>query len=210
MAASASIGPRRIACIVLAAGGSRRLGFPKQLLRRRARSLLAHALAAARAALPHSPLVVVLGAAAPRLRLVVRRAVPSAVVVYNARWADGLASSLHAGLAAVPAPTASILVTLADQPDVDQRALLRLLKAWRRRPGTAAAALYANRPGVPAVLPRRYWRAIRELDGDAGARALLRGTEITTVNMPEAELDIDTRADVARLEGRSTQSAWRS
>jgi molybdenum cofactor cytidylyltransferase len=202
MAASAPIDPRRIACIVLAAGGSRRLGFPKQLVRRRARSLLAHALASARGAMPRSPLIVVLGASALRLRLVVRRATPSAVVVYNARWADGLAGSLHAGLAAVPSPTASILVTLVDQPGVDGRALLRLLKAWRRRPGTAAAALYAGRPGVPAVLPRRYWRAIRELDGDAGARAMLRGGEITTVNMPEAELDIDTRADVARLDLR--------
>jgi molybdenum cofactor cytidylyltransferase len=199
MAASASIDPRRMTCIVLAAGGSHRLGFPKQLVRRRARSLLAHALAAARAALPGSRLIVVLGAGALRLRLVARRAAPSVVVVYNAHWASGLASSLNAGLAAVPGPTHSILVTLVDQPHVDERALRRLLSAWRRRPCAAAAALYAGRPGVPAVLPRRYWRAIRALDGDAGARTLLRGREITTVGMPEAELDIDTRADVARL-----------
>jgi molybdenum cofactor cytidylyltransferase len=199
MAASASIHPRRIACIVLAAGGSRRLGFPKQLLRRRARSLLARALAAARGALPHSRLIVVLGAEAPRLRLVVRRAAPSVDVVYNAHWADGLASSLNAGLTAVPAVTHAILVTLVDQPNVDERALLRLLHAWGRRQGVAAAALYSGRPGVPAVLPRRYWRAIRELRGDAGARTLLRASGITFVDMPEAELDIDTRADVARL-----------
>jgi molybdenum cofactor cytidylyltransferase len=199
MAASASIDPRRMTCIVLAAGGSRRLGFPKQLVRRRARSLLAHALAAARGALPRSPLIVVLGAGALRLRSVVRRTAPSVIVVYNAHWATGLASSLKAGLTAVPPTAVSILVTLVDQPHVDESALRRLLSAWRRHPGAAAAALYAGRPGVPAVLPRRDWRAIRELDGDAGARALLRGREITAVSMPEAELDIDTRADVARL-----------
>jgi molybdenum cofactor cytidylyltransferase len=199
MTRSASRNGRDVACVLLAAGGSRRLGFPKQLVRRAARSLLAHALAAARGALPHSPLVVVLGAEALRLRLVVRRAAPSAIAVHNARWAAGLATSLNAGLRAVPASTRSILVTLVDQPNVDERALRRLLNAWRRRPGTAAAALYAGRPGVPAVLPRRYWRAIRTLNGDAGARALLRGTGITMVGMPEAELDIDTRADLARL-----------
>jgi molybdenum cofactor cytidylyltransferase len=199
MAASASIDPRRIACIVLAAGGSRRLGFPKQLVRRGTRSLLAHALAAAHGALPDSPLIVVLGAQALRLRLVVRRTAPRAVAVHNAQWVGGLATSLNAGLDAVPAAAHSILVTLVDQPHVDERALRRLLKAWRRRPGAAAAALYAGRPGVPAVLPRRYWRAIRTLEGDAGARALLRGNGITTVGMPEAELDIDTRADLARL-----------
>jgi molybdenum cofactor cytidylyltransferase len=199
MAASAPIDSRRIAAIVLAAGGSRRLGFPKQLVRRRARSLLACAVAAARDALPQSPLIVVLGAEALRLRLVVRRTVPSAIAVHNARWARGLASSLQAGLAAVPARARAILVMLVDQPNVDDRALLRLLNAWRRRPNIAAAALYAGRPGVPALLPRRYWRAIRKLRGDAGARELLRGSGITTVAMPEAQLDIDTRADLARL-----------
>ena len=199
MATSASIDPRRIACIVLAAGGSRRLGFPKQLVRRRARSLLGHALAAAHGALPHSALIVVLGANVLRLRLAVRRAAPHVTVVYNRHWVGGLASSLNAGLAAVPRPTRSILVTLVDQPNVDRQALLRLLQAWRRRPGIAAAAHYAGRPGVPAVLPYRYWRAIRTLSGDAGARTLLRGSGITIVDMPEAELDIDTRADVARL-----------
>ena len=99
----------------------------------------------------------------------------------------------------MPAHTAAILVMLVDQPGVDERALSRLLRAWRRRPGAAAAALYAGRNGVPAVLPRRYWRAIRELRGDAGARALLRSAAVTSVSMPEAELDIDTRADAARL-----------
>ena len=203
MTRSAPRDERRIACVVLAAGGSRRLGFPKQLVRRRARSLLARALGAARGALPHSRLIVVLGADALRLRLVVRRAAPRVDVVYNARWVDGLASSLNAGLAAAPAATRAILVTLVDQPNVDMRALLRLLNAWQRRRGVAAASRYAGRTGVPAILPRRYWRAIRELRGDAGARALLRGTGITIVDMPEAELDIDTRADVGRLRGES-------
>jgi molybdenum cofactor cytidylyltransferase len=199
MAASAPIDPQRISCIVLAAGGSRRLGFPKQLLRRRARPLLAHALDAAGGALPHSPLIVVLGAQAQRLRLVVRRAAPKALVAYNGGWADGLASSLNAGLNAVPARTAAILVTLVDQPDVDERALRRLLTAWCRRRGAAAAALYGGGPGVPAVFPRRHWRAIRELRGDTGARTLLRSPGVTTVRMPEAELDIDTANDAATL-----------
>jgi CTP:molybdopterin cytidylyltransferase MocA len=199
MAASVPIDPRRIACIVLAAGGSRRLGFPKQLLRRRARPLLAHALRAARGALPNSPLIVVLGAHVQRLRLLVRRAAPGALVTYNSRWARGLASSLKAGVGELPAGTSAFVVTLVDQPNVDAHALRRLVNAWRRRPGVAAAAAYGGRAGVPAVLPRRYWRAIRELDGDAGARALLRAGRVTTVAMPEAELDVDTATDAETM-----------
>jgi CTP:molybdopterin cytidylyltransferase MocA len=143
--------------------------------------------------------IVVLGALASRLRGVVRKAAPHARIVHNADWAEGLASSLKAGLAAVPPGTAALLVLLVDQPNVDSRALLRLVGAWRRHPGAAAAAHYHGSPGVPAILPRRYWRAIRALTGDSGAKSLLLGSRVTLVAMPEAVLDIDTRADAARL-----------
>jgi molybdenum cofactor cytidylyltransferase len=189
-----------VACVLLAAGGSRRLGTPKQLVRRGTRSLLAHALAAARAALPASPIIVVLGAEALRLRPVVTRAACHARVVTNPRWAEGLATSLQAGLAAVPATAPAALIVLVDQPDVGERALRRLVSAWRRRAGQPAAAYYGGHTGVPAILPRRFWPDLRELEGDSGARALLRGAAVVTrVAMPEAVLDIDTPADVARL-----------
>jgi molybdenum cofactor cytidylyltransferase len=207
MKRSAARSGRDVACVLLAAGASRRLGFPKQLLRRRGQPLLVHAIEAVRGAAPQAPLIVVLGASALRLRSVVRRAARNAVVVRNPRWSDGLATSLNAGLAAVPARSCAILVLLVDQPGVDARSLRNLLAAWRRRPGAAAAAFYAGRAGVPAVLPRNYWRAIRALDGDAGARTLLLSASITRVPMPEAELDIDTPADVARLHAQETRVA---
>lgn len=195
-AALARNGP---ACVVLAAGGSRRLGAPKQLVRLRGLTLLEHALGAARGALPTAPLIVVLGAHALRLRALVRRSAPAARIAYNPRWADGMAGSLQAGLRAVPHGTTAVLVTLVDQPNVDARALRGLVAAWRRRPGRAAAAHYSGRSGVPALLPRHYWQAIRKLEGDSGARALLRDERTTLVAMPEAALDVDTAMDVARL-----------
>jgi CTP:molybdopterin cytidylyltransferase MocA len=198
----AARGSPALACVLLAAGGSRRLGHPKQLLRRQGRPLLLHAMDAARAAAPGAPLIVVLGAHSMRLRLVVRRESPSTIVVTNPRWETGLASSLQAALDKVPRGTRAMLVQLVDQPRVDADALRRLLNAWRRRPHTAAAARYDNRAGVPAVLPRGSWRSVRALRGDSGARALLRGAQaLTLVDMPEAAVDLDTPEDV---------SAWRS
>jgi molybdenum cofactor cytidylyltransferase len=196
-----------VACVLLAAGGSQRLGQPKQLVRHRVRPLLLHAVEAAHLALPGSPLIVVLGAHALRLRLLLRRADCGAIAVRNPRWAEGLAGSLQTGLAAAPRGTRAILVLLSDQPQVGARALLRLVRAWRGRPGLPAAAAYLDRAGVPAILPRRSWPALRALRGDSGARALLRDTAaLTLVGMPEAALDIDTPADVAKLKALSSRS----
>lgn len=192
--------------MLLAAGGSRRYGKPKQLARYRGRPLLVHAVEAARGALPRAPLFVVVGAEALRLRLVVRRAQSRARIVANPDWQQGMATSLRAGLAALPRRTRAALVLLVDQPRVNAAALQRLIVAWRRRPVVPAAAHYAGRAGVPAVLPRRHWRAVRALRGDEGARALLRDRAVTLVEMAEAALDVDTPDDLLGLRGGTSAS----
>jgi molybdenum cofactor cytidylyltransferase len=192
--------------VLLAAGGSSRLGSPKQLVRRKRRPLLLHALDTVSAAGVGQSTIVVLGAEALRLRALLRRARPLVRVVLNARWRDGLASSLKTGVAAVRRADA-VLVMLVDQPDVSARSLTRLIAAWRRRPRIPAAAFYSGRVGVPAILPRRSWQAVRRLRGDVGARSLLRETQLTPVEMPEADLDIDTPEDLARL---TEPTSWRS
>ena len=100
----------------------------------------------------------------------------------------------------MPPSAAAVLVLVVDQADLDAAALARLIAAWRRRPRIPAAAFYAGRAGVPAILPRRSWPAVHRLRGDIGARALLReAAELTPVDLPEAELDVDTAEDLARL-----------
>ena len=186
---------------MLAAGGSRRLGLPKQLVRYRARPLLLHAVAAARGALPNAPLIVVVGAEALRLRLTLRRARCAARVVANsalgARARDVVARGPRAPRRAPAGPRSCCSST-------SRASTLQRSSACSRRGGGArhvpAAASYDGRSGVPAVLPRRRWRALRSLRGDQGARALLRGSSaLTLVDMPEAALDIDTPADLAKL-----------
>jgi molybdenum cofactor cytidylyltransferase len=186
-------------CIVLAAGGSSRLGRPKQLVRRKQRSLLAHAVGAAAAVAPKR-VVVVLGAGAIRLRLALRRSRRQAIYIQNRRWQEGIATSLRAGLAALPKDARAALIVLSDQPRVGARALATLARAWRQRPGHAVVSVYGGGIGVPAILPRRLWRPAARLSGDVGARRLLSAEpRLVRVAVPEAELDIDTIDDLEKL-----------
>lgn len=189
--------------LILAAGGSSRLGVPKQLIRFRSRPLLSHAVAAAQAVTPDQVLVV-LGAHALKLRLYLRRHHPDIYTIDNALWADGMAGSLAVGLAALPARAGAALLLVCDQPGVGVHSLQRLTAAWLKHPGRAAAARYSGRVGVPAVLPRKLWAEAMRQTGDAGARRLLRdGVQASsTVPMPEAAFDVDTPGDKARLASR--------
>lgn len=186
--------------VVLAAGGSSRLGAPKQLLRHRGRALVSNAVRAAEDVTP-GRVVVVIGAEALRVRLLIRRYHAHTHTVDNARWADGMAGSLQRGLAVLPPRASAALLLLCDQPAVDASSLRRLVRAWSRRPGSAAAAAYAGIVGVPAILPRTLWKNARRLTGDAGARSLLRmeGKVVTQVHTPEAAWDIDTPEDLESL-----------
>lgn len=187
--------------VVLAAGGSSRLGTPKQLVRRRGRTLLEHAVEACLSATGRRVIVVV-GAEGLRLRaaLARRHSRRNVEVVDHPGWRSGLAGSLRRGLRAVPPDARAVLFVLSDQPLVDARSLERLIAAWRRRPAHAAAARYSGRVGVPAMLPRRALRKLRALAGDEGARKVLAAdARLTVVDMPEAALDVDTREDLERL-----------
>jgi molybdenum cofactor cytidylyltransferase len=174
--------------IVLAAGGSSRLGQPKQFVRWHGRTLLARIVAIAEHATP-GRVIVVVGAGRARSRAVVHRCTPRAVVVANSQWRNGMSSSL-----------AALLLTV-DQPLITARHLQRLIGRWSRRPNCAAAASYDNRIGVPAILTRQVWRAAQHASGDVGAREILRRNEnrVTKVALPEAAIDVDTPKDLERI-----------
>jgi molybdenum cofactor cytidylyltransferase len=186
--------------IVLAAGAARRFGRRKLLSRNAGTTLLAATVRQAVRTTQHR-CVVVLGASASRMRVELRGL--DVTVIINKRWSDGMASSLKAGVLALPPSARAALVLLADQYAVGASDLRSLASAWARRPLQPAAALVDNRLGAPAVLPRRLFSRIRMLQGDHGARHLLReaGMNVTAVTLAGAGLDLDRRRDLAMLRG---------
>lgn len=193
----------RVAGLLLAAGGGRRLGGrPKALLPHRGRPLVEHAVAVLReggCSLVH----VVLGAAADTVRA--RAELPGCVLVENPDWADGMGSSLRAGLASLAGTGArAALVSLVDQPGIGAAAVARVRSAYGS-PGSLAAASYDGRRGHPVLLGAGHWAGIgAEATGDRGARAYLaaRAAEVSLVECGDVArpYDIDTEADLSRLE----------
>ena len=190
----------RIGAVVLAAGASARLGFPKQLIVHEGEPLVRRiALAAVEAGA--DPVVVVLGASADTIAPALEGLAPVRVIV-NHEWTRGLASSLAAGITSVFADDRreAVLVTLADQPLVDAAALKRLMAAFDAEHRIVASA-YDDTIGVPAVFAREHAAELMRLSGDTGAGRWLRDrvAEVTPIPLRGAGLDIDTAADVAGL-----------
>jgi molybdenum cofactor cytidylyltransferase len=182
-----------IAALVLAAGSSSRLGQCKQLLQLRGETLIHRVARQALSCCPGS-VICVLGAE----HAAVAAAVEDLAVqtCLNQDWKSGMASSLRSGIAALPDTVAGVMVLVCDQHRIEAIDLKRLLTAWSA--DSIVAAFYGSALGVPAIFPRRLFGQLSELQGDQGARNLLRsGTEIpAAVEMPAAGFDLDTPADL--------------
>lgn len=188
-----------IAGIVLAAGRSTRLGQPKQLLPYQGRPLLAWALAAMSASVVDNTYVV-LGHEAERVQREVELA--GVRVIHNARYAEGLSTSLQAGLAALGAEVEAAVIAVGDQPLLGPDAIDAVVAAYRDTGAALVAADYGDHQGTPMLLARSLWPAAQQITGDQGARALLRAHPegvVTVPVAPTAGVDVDTWDDFEQL-----------
>lgn len=194
-----------IAGLLLAAGGGRRLGGrPKALLDHQGRPLVEHAVRVLHEG-GCTRVHVVLGADADVVRK--KASLPGCVLIDNPDWAEGMGSSLRAGLHSLrehdPEARAA-LVSLVDQPGIGPAAIARVYAAYRS-PATLAAAAYDGERGHPVLFGADHWAGIAaSAVGDRGARAYLKEhardiTRVECADVAEA-YDIDTPADLFHLE----------
>jgi molybdenum cofactor cytidylyltransferase len=192
-----------VAAIILAAGESRRLGQPKQLLVFHGETLLARAIRLANEA-GGSPVLVVIGANFEAIRAAIDSS--NAIPVHNDRWRQGIASSIEAGVRAlsVCAPEAGGLLLMGcDQPRLTADHLRALVASFESQAAAViAASSYAGVQAVPAVFPRATFAELRALRGDRGARPVIESAPCPVVAMefPGGEVDIDSPEDLALLE----------
>lgn len=196
-----------IATIVLAAGGSTRLGEPKQLLAQDGTTLIRQ-IAQTALSLKTGPVIVVLGAHEERIRAELID-LPLLIAV-NQHWHEGLASSLQIGLNSLSdEPVEAFLVLLIDQPFVTADILQQLIITHEQTRKGIVACRYAepSHLGVPALFDIRYKAEFLRLSGDVGARKLIQqhADDCAEVLFPLAAIDLDTQQDVEKWRAGATK-----
>jgi molybdenum cofactor cytidylyltransferase len=179
--------------LVLGAGGSKRLGRPKQLLRYGDGTLLGHVVGVARTC-PFDQMVVAIGGSAEDVRGTVDLA--GADVVVNDAYGAGCSSSIAAALGIVDPRCDVMVLMLGDQPGVTADTVVALLDG--RRDAPLAVCRYDDGRGHPIAFARSVFGELADLHGDKGVWRLLdeRADDVRTVPVAgEIPLDVDTPED---------------
>jgi molybdenum cofactor cytidylyltransferase len=199
---------KNVAAIVLAAGRSTRMGGPNKLLaevhgKPLVRLAVEQALASAA-----RPVIVVTGH--QRERVEAALAGSGVVFVHNPDYAEGISTSVKAGIAAVPPQADGAIVCLGDMPQVDAKLIDRLIAAFDPEKGALVVVpVMDGKRGNPVVWSRRFFSELGELGGDVGARHLIASYPEAVAEVPVAGrgalFDVDTpdaldelRAEIGR------------
>ena len=194
-----------IGVVLLAAGGSGRMGTPKQLLPFGGKPLVRHCAEVALAAF--QPVIAVVGASAPDVEAALE-GLP-VQVVHNALWEQGVGTSIQAGVRrAEELGLDGVVLLPADQPLVTTEHL----RGLREKQGTSAkpivASRYAGTVGVPVLFSRQYFPHLLRLEPTKGCKGIILSNEQDSllVDCQAAEFDIDTPDDYASVASNDAAS----
>lgn len=187
--------------VILAAGAAQRFGSCKHLLLQEGKSLLQHRVDAVRQAGLSNPFIIT-GA----WHNAMQQAVPNLNLHYHRNWKKGLGSSIAFAMDCIPDTAQGVLLLLGDQVAITGEHIAQLLRNWEES-GNVVCAHYQGAPGVPAIFPRSQFPALRKLEGDKGAKALLKAQAraLQETPMPSAAIDIDTPDDWLRWQNTSNK-----
>lgn len=183
--------PATIQPIILAAGASQRFGSCKLLLEVEGKTLLQHCIDKLEATSLPAPIIVT-GAWHRQLQ----QRHPTLALLENPHWQAGMGNSLAFAARQLNQQCDAAMVVLADQCAVTTEDLIELIRTYRQQ-SAIVCSHYNNRRGAPAIFPRSTFSELAQLDGDQGARTLLRGQQDNIIAVPLARgaIDIDTRDD---------------
>ena len=190
---------RRIGGVILAAGGSTRMGEPKQVLELQDEPLVHAAVRAAQEG-GCDIVCVVTGNAREAVEAAVADLGP--VLAHNETWRSGMGGSVRHGVRAV-LPASAVVLLACDQPAVTAETIRSLIDAHDRTGQRIVASRYAGTLGVPAIFDQSCFGELCALAGDRGAKTLIQAdlARVAMVDFPDGAHDLDSPDDFL---------AWRS
>ena len=192
----------RVGAVILAAGGSRRFGQPKQLIKFAGETLVQRAVHAAQEG-GCSPVLVVTGESHEAVTASVAAMHP--LIVRNESWSRGIGSSIRLGVEELSQHTVDAIILLAcDQPAVDMGVVSALIAEHERSGRPIVASRYADTVGIPALFQRSMFDELRQLPDQHGAKALIQANlwRVAQIEFANGAFDLDTREDLL------TWDAW--
>lgn len=196
----AALNEKKIAGIILAAGGSKRMGQPKLLLEWHGAPLI-HWVARTALAAGCSPLIVVTGANAAAVTHSL--AGLPVVLAHNPDWEQGQSTSVRTGVNALPPETDAAIIFLADQPQIPVSVVQELMRTYREDepPSPILITTSAGERGNPVLFDRALFQPLTRLEGDAGARSIFAQYPLHLIPFddPDLLLDVDSPEDYQKL-----------
>jgi len=185
--------------VILAAGGSSRMGVPKQSLQFEGSTLLLRAVDTAISSVCR-PIVVVLGAGAEEFeKALLGKPVKVAV---NSNWSAGMGTSIRAGVSALGySEIDAVMIFLCDQPLIPASMLNHMVSMHFAKAAPITAAFYADTFGTPVIFSASLFDELLSLQDQQGGKTVLarHPNQVTGIQLPEAEVDVDTMDDFNRL-----------
>ena len=186
----------RVTCAVLAAGESKRMGSPKQLLKWKDKTMLGHIVDVALES-EAGEVMVIVGAEAEKVKQVIP---PRARTVFNARYQAGQSESVKAAVAA-STNSEAIVFLLTDQPNITPHIINALIQKWRETLAPIVCARVNGKRANPVLFDRSVWHDLNQLTGDTGGRAIFDRHEIVYVDWDDSILgEADTPDEYRTLQ----------
>ena len=189
------------AVVIIAAGESKRLGSPKQILLLEKDSMLNRLIKMVQKAVDF-PIYLVLGANAKKIKA--QLPITNLNIVENNEWQEGMGSSIRIGVQAVIDSANKhdgVLILVCDQPYLSESSIKDLIALQAINNTAIAASFYANIAGTPALFHQSVFSDLLALKGDQGAKRIIqeRDQELAKLQFEKGVLDIDTPEDYQQL-----------
>ena len=188
-----------LSIIILAAGGSTRLGKPKQLLKYEGKTLIENCIESVIMLAPKTQINVVLGAYFFEILPFVQNYEVN--ILENRNWQNGMSASIKMGvLAGLESNSDAILFLTSDQIFVTKAYLKTLITEFKNNQSKICASIYEQEMGIPMIVPKDFFDDLLRLEGDKGGKFLTKKypSQTRVIAFEKGIVDIDTIEDVSK------------